>query len=87
MFSTENMDCILNVFLLRQFHVINVIYVFNTSENYIFWCLSAYLQNSNLLVKYMRLSVILVIVKEEYEKCFKLFMLQPVITMQKSYMF
>ncbi len=45
--------------------------------------LSAYLQSSNLLVKYMILSVIL---KTEYEKCFKLFMLQPVITMQKSYM-
>ncbi len=48
--------------------------------------LSAYLQSSNLLVKYMILSVIVVIVKTEYEKCFKLFMLQPVITMQKSYM-
>ncbi len=46
-----------------------------------FWCVSAYLQSSNLLVKYMRLGVIVVIVKAEYEKCFKLFMLQPVITM------
>ncbi len=27
MFSTENMDCILNLFLHRQFHVIKVIYV------------------------------------------------------------
>ncbi len=31
--------------------------------------LSAYLQSSNLLVKYMILSVIVVIVKTEYEKC------------------